>query len=70
LLAGAKFSLTDECLVIMQYGGISTQYKYIIASAKEYGEILYGRSASLKKALFVLVNAARLLGSLTKARLM
>jgi len=70
LLAGAKFSLTNKCLVIMQYGGISTQYKNIITIAKEYSNIIYGKRNSLKKALFFLVNAARLFGSLTKARLM
>lgn len=67
-LAGAKFRLLDECLITMQYGGISTQYKHVIASAKEYGQVLYGREALVSKTLSIVITAARSILSLTIAR--
>ena len=67
-LAGAKFRLLDQCLITMQYGGISTQYKHVIASANEYSQVLYGSGASLKRTLHFVNTATKSVLSLTIAR--
>lgn len=67
-LSGAKFRLLDQCLITMQYGGISTQYKHVIASAKEYSQVLYGSGVSLKRTLHFVITVTKTMLSLTLSR--
>lgn len=68
-LNGANFYILDKCLVKMEYGGISTQYKHAITCATERARINCGNSNSIRKVLFGFVVLLKRLASITKARI-
>lgn len=67
-LAGVRFRLLEQCMIIMQYGGISTQYKHVVSSAKEYSQVLYGNGSSFKRTLHVFITATKSAISLSISR--